>query len=101
MQRCQILESFNNRMLFGMHEGKSIKNIPKHYLKWMWEKGYIKCTKGFFKSFKKEVLSKKSFKYLRDKPGSNRDYSSNNTSEVYGFSNECMAMESMMSHFGY
>lgn len=66
MQRCQIIASFNDRMMFGKYKGKSIRNINESYLKWMWENGYIKCTKSFFKDFKQFVLSySKPKRYLR------------------------------------
>lgn len=66
MQRCQIIASFNDKMMFGKYKGKSIRNIDEGYLKWMWENGYIKCTKGFFSDFKKFVLSyQKPKKYMR------------------------------------
>lgn len=67
MKRCQIISSFQDRMLFGQYKGRSIKKLPRHYLKWMWENNYIKCTKAFFKSFKKKVLSYgPKVVYLRD-----------------------------------
>jgi uncharacterized protein (DUF3820 family) len=30
----------NSIMTFGLHEGKKLANIPDHYFRWLYEKGY-------------------------------------------------------------
>lgn len=110
MQRCQILNAFQDKMLFGKYTGVKIIHIRKDYLQWMWLNGYIKCTKRFFKEFKKDVLEvkykKKYLKYnktqdIKSNKNSRREESSSSSGDCYGGSNCDIAFESMMSYSGF